>query len=142
MIDWIHEACQDWGDYMRKNLNGWPQKSMAWKLWREQGASGRDKRQTHEPAGALQIFHMENKDISDIHRIWRQMPENLAMGMYACYVKRGGHKAQARWLGVSVTRLYEVRSNVNHYIAGRLYSDSSGQKDSGIITPEKDVELL
>ena len=118
MIDWVHEECLDWGAYMRRATHGWPSKNMVWRMWRELGASSRNKKAHTEPKGSLQIFHPSNSRVADLHRIWRGMPEELNQVMLACYVHKGSKQARADWLDVSVTRMYELQENAHYYIAG------------------------
>lgn len=120
-IDWVHEDCQEWGAYMRHKVKSWPSKNMAWKMWREQGATSSGRVGEREPLGALAIFHPSNRRVSELHRVWREMPdERLSMVMLACYVIRGGHQKQADWLGETVRQMYQLRENLHYYLAGRL----------------------
>ena len=126
MIDYIHEMCLDWGAYMRKNPKCWSDKSPTWRLFRDQGAKG-NMTKAKEPKGVLWIFKEENADIAEIHRIWRDMPEDINNVMVVFYIKKCSPKKKAEMLEVSTAGLYQLRSHAHYYIAGRF-----DQKDSRI----------
>ena len=119
MIDYIHEMCLDWGDYMRKNPKCWSDKSPAWRLFRDHGSRS-NMVKAKEPSGVLQIFREEYADIAEIHRIWREMPEEISNAMVAFYIKKCSPKKKAEMLEVSTAALYHLRSHAHYYIAGRL----------------------
>ncbi len=119
MIDYIHEMCLDWGAYMRRNPKCWSDKSPSWRLFRDHGAKG-NMTKAKEPSGVLQIFKEENADIAEIHRIWRDMPEDISNAMVAFYIKRCSPRKKAEMLGVSTAALYFLRSHAHYYIAGRF----------------------
>lgn len=124
MIDWVHELCRDWGSYMRRSPKKWPSKNTVWRLWKEQGASGA------EPGPANPDWDID-EDVLELHRVWRSMPEELSDLLFVFYVKRCEPKRKAEMLGVSITKMYELRSHAHYYIVGRL-----AQKDSGISTTQ------
>ena len=119
MIDYIHEMCLDWGAYMRRNPKCWSDKSPSWRLFRDHGAKG-NMTKAKEPSGVLQIFKEENADIAEIHRIWRDMPEELNNFMVIFYIRKFGKKKKAEMLGITITKMYELRSHVHYYIVGRF----------------------
>lgn len=119
MIDWVHEACKDWGDYMRKNPKSWPEKSTSWRMWMEQGISS-DSFGPSNPD-----WNMPKMAIA-VHSVYRNMPEMMRAVMIACYVWRGEPKKKADRLEISRSKMYEIRTNAHHFIAGQLIAKDSG----------------
>ena len=66
-LDYIHDMCQEWGDYMRRNPRCWPNKNLIWRMWMEQGASSQNFGPTN-PDWTMR------EDAGEIHAVWRQMP--------------------------------------------------------------------
>lgn len=120
MIDWVHDDCKDWADYIRRTPRAWPSKSTEWRIWMEQGADGGD-------AGSSGPEWNWPENVMEVHRAYRQMPENLRNVMYECYVRKGSPEAKAKRLNVSRANMYSLRSNCHYFIAGLIV-----QKDSRI----------
>lgn len=123
MIEWVHDDCKDWGDYIRRTPRCWPSKSTEYRLWRERGAD-RGKAGENGPEWDWP------DSVLEIHRAFRVMPVHLHDVMVGYYVKRGAPDKKARSLGLSKTRMYELRDHCHYFIAGRMVSE----KDSGILT--------
>ena len=120
MISWVHELCKDWGDYMRKPPKAWPEKNHVWRLWKEQGASG-------SGFGSRSPTWNDNEKVMELHRIWRDMPVELNRFMLTFYVKKAAPKRKAEILGISTTKLYELRDGAHYYVAGRIDEKNSGK---------------
>ena len=118
MIDWAHEDCKDWGEYMRKNPKAWPSKSHNWRLWREQGA----KSDVFGPSNPT--WDME-KNVLDIHRAYLLMPETLRIVMNACYRRKGEPAKRAKKIGMSRAKMYYYRSHCHYFIVGQLVNKDS-----------------
>jgi len=113
MIDWIHEDCLVWGDYMRKTPRAWPSKSITWKLFREKGAGKGEQKKTNPEWDWP-------KQAMFIHRSYRAMPDNLRNVMDVCYGSRGDKKRKAKKLNMSIAKMYQYRSHCHYFIVGRI----------------------
>jgi hypothetical protein len=118
MIDWAHEDCISWGEYMRKKPKAWPSKSFNWRLWREGGA----KSGSFGPSNPM--WDME-KNVLDIHVAYLQMPEILRSVMDVCYRKKWAPDKKADALGMSRAQMYQYRSRCHYFILGQLAKKDS-----------------
>lgn len=113
MIDWVHEDCISWGEYMRKTPKAWPSKSITWKVFRERGADKGEQKATNP-----EWDWPEN--VMSIHRAYREMPEYLRDVMDVCYGCRGKKKKKAEKLNMSVAKMYQFRSHCHYFIVGKM----------------------
>ena len=118
-VNYIRDMCVEWGDYMRKHPKYWSSRSPSWRLFRDRGAKSQAI-SAREPKGTLQIFSPEYADVAQIHRIWRGMSEGRSVAMVILYVKKYGKKKKALKLGMTPTAMYELQTNLLHYIEGQL----------------------
>ena len=108
MIDWVHEDCIDWGRYMRKTPAAWPSKSTEYKFYRERGAD----RGTPGPCNPEWDWP---ENVMAIHRAFRQMPEDLRNTLHVSYVRKAAPESKAKLLGVSKSKMYELRSHCHYF---------------------------
>lgn len=88
-------------------------------MWMEQGISA-DSFGPSNPD-----WYMPELALS-IHAVYREMPETMRAVLIACYVWKCPPDKKAERLEMSRSKMYEMRNNAHHFIAGRIM-----QKDSG-----------
>ena len=113
VIDWVHQDCIDWGDYIRRTPKAWPGKSMCWKLWRERGAD-RGQQIAVNPEWDWP------QNVMDIHRAYRNMPGYLSDVMRACYAQKWNPEKAARQLNMGKSKMYQLRSHCHYFIVGQM----------------------
>ena len=113
MIDWVHLLLRDWGAYIRHLPSRWPSKNHI--AYIEEGC-GKPQYGPSNPKWQI------DADVAQIHQTIRGMPEHLRELLYVFYVRRCSPKGKAQALGISISKMYEHRSQAHFYIAGYLQS--------------------
>lgn len=103
--------CRDWARYVRYSPDGYSSANTLW-LATQAGKS--------TTFGPKNPHWQADPEIMAIHRVWRVLPEELKLAMYAQFAAKGDAVDRAGWAGMSKHQMYEKAKIARAYIAGAL----------------------
>jgi len=116
MIDYIDIMWRDWAVDMRGHYKGWPSENHIWRMYIAQGLSSDD---FGPRCPNIQIGYQA--DVEQMIQVFQTMDDDFQLFAWIFYVKRWGKKRKAKTLDMTITKMYETRSNLHSYTEGRLY---------------------